>query len=377
MEEKPLESARPEPAASDAMRELRVRVEQVSAENLVLRQHGELSTLFAKHEKEWTTQFDALKKDVDSNINRRLVALSVVGIGLLVVAWYKTITPIREIVQQRLDKEFSSDNIRGLISNAAQKAASVQAAELMNTTLKPATDKALADIQQHRDEVSNIAKNLQSETDAATAQVRGEMTKNAAEEKGRLDALRAEYSKQLADLKSVAEVQRKLNDIEVLKAQALVDGDYASYSKLLSYSDSDKTLVAAANAAILDTKIAATGDRIHGMSIWMLKADGSQGATNEAISTNDLVSTFLLVRTELWQHRAKAAQLLGARREAVVPPALLLAINSDPNLWVRRTALVSFQQVTGFLPDDVFAFEAAQEWWNKNREDYLKSVKPR
>jgi hypothetical protein len=72
--------------------------------------------------------------------------------------------------------------------------------------------------------------------------------------------------------------------------------------------------------------------------------------------------------------RAKAAKLLANRREAPTPPALLNCMGTDPNLWVRRAALVSFQGLTGFQPVDVFAFQPASEWWAKNKDAYLKSL---
>jgi hypothetical protein len=117
-----------------------------------------------------------------------------------------------------------------------------------------------------------------------------------------------------------------------------------------------------------------SGNRVSGISIWKLNPDSSQGATNEKMATTDLIGLFRLNMGQVWTYRARAAQLLAGRREAIVPPALLEAMNHDPNLWVRRAALESFQGLAGFQADDVFGFKQAEDWWTKNKDTYLKSV---
>lgn len=46
-------------------------------------------------------------------------------------------------------------------------------------------------------------------------------------------------------------------------------------------------------------------------------------------------------------------------------------MESDPNLWVRKEALASFESITGFEANDVFQFEtgAPRKWYIKNKEE--------
>jgi hypothetical protein len=67
--------------------------------------------LFEEHQKQYTRDFTEHKNYIQSEINKRLVAMTVIGLLALAVAWYQTITPIRKQVSERVDKEFASDNI--------------------------------------------------------------------------------------------------------------------------------------------------------------------------------------------------------------------------------------------------------------------------
>jgi hypothetical protein len=317
--------------------DLRSQLDRISAENLVLKQRLEFSDLFAKQEKVQADQFAAHKKYVEDTITKRLVALSAVGIVLLAVAWYQTVTPVRRNVQERLDKEFASDNIRALISDAAQKAASDQAKKLIETKIKPVTERALIDIQQHRDEVSNIADHLKQDTHNTVNQMQAEVSAKLAKDETAFTEIHSEETKQLDDLKSIVSYQDKVKNIE--------------------------------------TKLAyVNGDRVRGVSIWMTNPDGSQGLTNEAIPTSSLVAVFMLNRNQDWRYRVRAAQLLGSRREVEVPPALIASMSNDSNLWVRRAALASFQQLCGFQANDAFGFQEAAEWWDKDKAQFIATI---
>jgi hypothetical protein len=117
-----------------------------------------------------------------------------------------------------------------------------------------------------------------------------------------------------------------------------------------------------------------SANRTKGVSIYVTNADGVAKDFDEKISTINLINAFLMKTSQDWQGRAKAAQLLANRREVVTPPALLNCMGTDPNLSVRRAALLSFEQLTGFQEADVFAFKDASESWPKNRDAYLKSL---
>jgi hypothetical protein len=85
--------------------DLRDRLEKLSAENFVLKQHLEFTCLFEQHEKTQAGQFAAHKKHVEREITKRPVAMPLVGVVALGIAWHQTITPIRKTVPVRLDKD--------------------------------------------------------------------------------------------------------------------------------------------------------------------------------------------------------------------------------------------------------------------------------
>lgn len=362
------------PAGPDETDDLRGKLLQASAESLILRQQLEFTQLLQQHERECTRQFRTHKREVHSEINRRLVAMSLGGLVVAIIAWYQTVTPIRKTVSDRLEKEFASENIRNLISQAAQNAAQAQTKQLMDATIKPATDEALEDIRKHRDEVSLLANQLKQRTEAITSQVHSEMSQQALEQDAALENMRAEYIKDLGQLRALLDYQEKLKDIQLLKGE-IIAGDVTSLDKLASYSSADKSLTDAAVASIIEAKeLYISGNRVSGIKIWLTKPDGSQGLTDEQIPTEGLIGVFLLNESKNWEWRTRAAQLLSVRREANVPEALLAAMNSDQNLWVRRAALLSFQSLTGFQADDVFGFKQATDWWAKNKDTYSKSI---
>jgi hypothetical protein len=353
---------------------LRAELERLSAENLLLRQQVEFQRLFTEYREKQAELFGQHKKDVDGEINKRLVGMSLLGLVLAGAAWWSTITPVRKLVTDRLDKEFASDNIRVLISTAAQRAAESQTKQLIEGILKPATDQAILEIKRQREDVSKFAQQVRQDTGAQITQVRRDLQGQGAQEKQAMESLRQDYTKSLSDLKSLVAYQEQLKVIELLK-DATISGDVASLYKLDSYSTSDASLVEAAHSAALEAKVIyLTSSRVKPISIYLRNPNGSHGATDENIPTPSLLTVFLQNQQQGWEGRAKAAELLGARREAGVPPALLTSMNSDSNLWVRRATLRSFEQLTGYQENDVFDFQAAENWWEKNKDTYLNSL---
>jgi len=290
------------------------------------------------------------------------------------IAWWSTITPVRKIVTDRLNQEFASENIRVLISDAARQAAQAQSKQLIEGTLRPATEQALQEIKRQREEVTNSAQHLQNETNAAIAQIRKEITDQANQDKAAMQNLRQEYSKSLSDLRVLVAYQEQLKDIELLK-NAAIDGDVSSFYKLAPYDSPDRSLIVAAEAAAMQVKIMyISATRTKATTIFLNNPDGSRGLADQKIPTQTLIHDFLWNQKQPWAGRAKAAEVLADRREEDVPVALLAAMQSDPNLWVRRTAFRSCSQLTGFQEVDVFDFDGASNWWLKNKDEFLKSI---
>jgi hypothetical protein len=354
--------------------DLRKQIETLSAENLLLRQQVEFQRLFTEYREKQAEMFGQHKKDVDGEINKRLVGMTVLGIAVAAIAWWSTITPVRKLVTDRLDKEFASDNIRGLISSAAQQAAESQTKQLIEGELKPATDEALREIKQQREDVTNFAQQVRRDTSAQITQVRQDLQGQGDQEKKAMENLRGDYTKSLGELKALVVYQEQLKGIELLKG-ASISGDAASFYKLDSYTSADASLIDAAHSAGLETKVMyLSGTRVKSVSIFILNSNGSHGATDEKIPTASLLTEFLLNPRPQWEIRDKAAVLLGTRREAEVLPALVTCMSAYANLWVRRDALRSFEQLTGFQENDVFDFQGAANWWEKNKDTYLNSL---
>jgi hypothetical protein len=370
----PDEEQRTAPIVRDGDLDLRSQIDKLSGENLVLKQHIEFTELFARNEKAYAEEFSKHKEHVTSEITRRMVAMTLVGLAALGVAWYQTITPVRKDVQERLNKEFASDNIRELISNAAEKAAQGQAKELIDERITPATTKALEDIQEHRNEVSMISQQVKSDTSRMVENLQQQVSQQGDQEKTALESLRKEYAKEVGDLNALVSYQEKLKDIQLLKSNAMI-GDVPSWEKLETYPADDTALREAATSAVIEVKEPYVfGERVRGVDIWLNNSDGTHGPTNDAIPTTALIGTFLLSNNQRWEFRTRAAQILASRRESAVPPVLLSAMQNDNNLWVRRAALLSFQQLTGFQPNDVFGWQEAADWWAKNKDNYLNSL---
>src|ERR1700681_4971615 len=95
----------PLPEAAD----LRPALERLSAENLLLRKQAEFQRIFAEYRDKQSELFGQHKKEVDAEINKRLVGMTLLGRLVADIAWWSTITPVRQLVTSRLDKEFGSD----------------------------------------------------------------------------------------------------------------------------------------------------------------------------------------------------------------------------------------------------------------------------
>lgn len=357
----------------DELMEIRGTIEKLSAENQFLRQRTELEHDWREERYKQSQEFAQHKRDVEREIKNRLGGLSVVGLIVIGLGWWSITRPIRHSVQVRLDKEFASKNIKTLISNAALRAAQSKTKQMMETTLKPAVTRAMAEIQQQRNIVMQFTEEFRKDSSRNILKIQNEIREEHQEQKRSLDNLRKQYTVEIGQLQPLVDFQGKLKDIEILKDNA-IRGDFDAYQKLTSYKSSDKDLAAADQTAIIEVKEPyLVGNRTAGISIWLLNRDGTKGLSDGKIPSAGLISVFLL-SNKPWQMRAKAAQLLGSRRDVGVAEALLTAMQHDRNLWVRRAALLSFQTLTGFRPNDAFDFEGAATWWKKNKSNYLKNI---
>jgi len=348
-------------------------IERLSAENLLLRQRAEFERLLHENREKQASKFAKHKSEVEREIDKRLVGLTFVGLIVVGFAWWSTIQPVRQLVRDRLNKEFASKNIEALILNAATRAAESQSKGMIRETLKPAIEQARGQIQQETDNMQRFANRLQRESRQSIGQVQAELNDESKQQKQSMSSLRTEYTKDLDRLRTVVDYEEELRGIQVLKDSA-TEGDFNAYRQLSEYRSKDLGLMSAAHVALLEVKgFYIFANRTKGVSIWMLNPDGSKGAQDGNIQVPLLIDYFLFNQPN-WAYRDKAAQLLAYKRQRGVAEALLKSMQTDPDLWVRRDALRSFEQLTGFVEQDVFDFGRAATWWQENKDHYLKTL---
>jgi len=174
-------------------------------------------------------------------------------------------------------------------------------------------------------------------------------------------------------LSTLIDKEDKLFEIQKLKNRS-TDGDYDAYNSLRNYQSEDSDLLERARAAVLEVKLSYIGTtRIKGIEIHRTKEDGSR-IEEDNFETHWLIED--LINNRNWIVRTKAANLLAKHKEINVPEVLLEAMENDPNLWVRKEALDSFETVTGFIASDVFQFETGEprEWYLKNKDEVIKKL---
>jgi len=96
----------------EAIEPFESEIERLKIENLLLKQKAEFDVEFRKH-----------IENVDSQMDKGKVQLGVAGFVVLCIAGFGTYRELGGRVEKRLDKEFSTQEIRTLISQSADKAA--------------------------------------------------------------------------------------------------------------------------------------------------------------------------------------------------------------------------------------------------------------
>lgn len=201
-----------------------------------------------------------------------------------------------------------------------------------------------------------------------------EVENSATNTKNSLITIQEKASQTATELQNLIEQENKKFEIQKLQNRAL-DGDVDAYETLKSYPSDDSELVERAKSAVLAIKGFYIGKtKIKTLKLHRTKEDGSR------VEEDDFDTSWLLQDLERhphWKIRARAAKLLAKRKEPGVPEALLNAMETDTNLWVRKEALDSFESVTEFKASDVFQFETGspRRWYEMNREKVQSQLK--
>lgn len=348
-------------------------MEKLKVENLLLRQRTELGEQLREDRERQAKAFADHQAEVDKKIDRRLLASG--GIGVLLVGitlYWGVIQPLRESVQERLDEEFSSDNIKNMISDAASRAAETEAKAIIESRVEPAVSNTQAFMREQRRGLSEFSKTLKRESEQDVETMRREFANDRRELLKSMSALRDEYRREVGELSVEVNYQREFRGIQNLKNRAINDGDFSAYGGLVGYQTGDKVLHATALAAMFEVKKFYLGlNRVSAVAVFFTKPDGTR-QQNEEIATEHLVKALL---HDEWRIRARASQLLRTRKEPGVPEALLKMMREDKNLYVRKEALTAFERITGFKAKDVFGFGGAARWWAENKDEYRSKVK--
>lgn len=183
-----------------------------------------------------------------------------------------------------------------------------------------------------------------------------------------LRIIQKESSATILKLDALISKENKIFEIQRLQDKAL-EGDFSSYELLKEYNSEDLNLNERARSAILSIKRFYIGiTKIRGFELFRKDEEGNLVKV-ENYETSLLIDD--LLQNKDWRARAKAAELLRDRKEVGVPEALLDSMENDPNLWVRKEALISFESVTEFIAGDVFQFETGipRKWYLENIEE--------
>lgn len=195
-----------------------------------------------------------------------------------------------------------------------------------------------------------------------------DVEKTAQSTNDELRIIQKKSSATILKLDALISKENKIFEIQRLQDQAL-EGDFSSYELLIEYNSEDLDLNERARSAILSIKGFYIGKtKIKGFEVFRKDEEGNLVKV-ENIETSLLIDD--LLQNKDWRARAKAAELLRNRKEVGVPEALLDSMENDPNLWVRKEALISFESVTEFIAGDVFQFETdiPRKWYVKNQEE--------
>jgi hypothetical protein len=191
--------------------------------------------------------------------------------------------------------------------------------------------------------------------------------------KNNLQNIQKEASKTASELSILIDNENQKFEIRKLQDRAL-DGDFKAYESLKNYQSDDLELIERAKSAIINIKGFYIGKtKIKGIKLHRTNENGTLIEEDE-FETSWLIED--LMQNQKWEIRTRAAKLLARRKELGVPEALLNAMESDPNLWVRKEALDSFENITEYEARDVFYFETGlpRSWYQLNKDKIQKKL---
>ena len=283
----------------------------------------------------------ALRKLIKDVARREVWKSVLTGLGILGAitgfSIWAGIATIRTIVLNRIARQFEEPNIKRTVEEVAQ----VHAANLIRQQIQPELQQTRMRLDGFNDFLKNTRDNIQTDQIKMASEVRS--------------------------------LQRR-NNILALADSAIATRSRTALEELQSVQANSATpqLSAVAASEVIRVKLAfAAGTRIEGVKIEK-KSDSGTSVDEELLTVQDLIEA---LKNGSWVVRARAAELLGRKKEVGVPEALLQTIKEDRDLEVMKIAISSFARVTGYKSADVFGpYCQIESWWNGSQERVLSTL---
>jgi len=303
-------------------------------------------TFFSEWEAEQAERLEGLSQRVADDIAKRVVkrlfrwrVLPVATVVLGLFGW--GLHEVLQYADRQIAERFAEPRVRQTFEEVVNRAAEQLAGRLMHDRLDPAVRRA--------------EEFIANEKAALTA---------------RVEEIRGSFQAELEELRRDAAYWNNVREIQRWEDRAL-DGDPEALRLLDSYSNDDSDLKSRATAAVLSVRGFYLMKTRVPEKLWIENPDGSRREEQD-FSTAELIHGLLNdPRREI---RARAAHLLGQKREQGVPEALVRAMSTDPWLWARHEALSSFESITQWRAPAALAFEDAQTWWAEHTDEIRQGL---
>ena len=268
-------------------------------------------------------------------------SLSVIGVLSIVIMWFQIYKTVRNksetYITDLITVQFSEENIKQTLIGVAND----KAKDIIVQEVKPAVDSVKNEINTFKTYLDESGKDISLKYD---------------------------------NLNSEIDMLKKRNEFMQLADKAITSGDRESYDLLKEKMEElkDTLLFPALLSELLRAKsFYVGGTRLTNVSITHKKSDGTI-LKDEEIDTVVLIDD--LHNNNNWLVRARAAQILGNRKEINTPGAMIEAMEKDKRLDVVKICIDSFEKLTGYKNNDILEYNLLTKWWEENKEEYISNL---
>lgn len=302
-----------------------------------------------------------------------LGSFSVVGVPLMVLSLrdiYRAAVSLgTDYAKQRIEEQFRERSIRLIVEGVARREAEAKIIEHINPAINSfkaesgkAYDSFRSLVESRQAQIARDYSELRSSSTSLSQTIRS-VDARTMDQVAKMNDLSAKLSSELKVLERAIGILR-------LGAETTAVGDRASFNALLVLEeDNDSSIRMLARGEIRRTKAFWVGvSSVRGAS---LVRQGKEIAAKE-YTTCELVKD---AKTNPDPRvRSIVTAELGGRKERIVPPLLIQLIERDPNLEVVKSAVQSYERLTGFVCPDVFGDPQVKDHWQKNSAVLLEKM---